>query len=327
MLSLQTMDTETLTTIRRSNIKTEKYDALAEEFRRADLPLFVDLMMGLPGQTVESFRHDLQDTLEREVVAKIHTTTLLMNSPMNDPEYKKLHRIEVLNSTNLGLGSRVDQTVVASSTFSRDDYATMKSIRRNFLLLENFGVLRHVARVVRHETGRLEEDLYETVRRTPRAPSPSAGRPSTSWSRAASDVMAPPVSWRLFIDEVHRLLVDDLGVPDDSALGTALQVQHALLPAPGPDVPGHVRAGPRLRGLAPGHARRQGPGRAGVDHAGAAAGHLRPRRAHRRRPPPRQHAGPRLQHRAGLARHLGPREPRGAAHAGAGAVGLVAAWS
>ena len=64
MLSLQTMDTETLTTIRRSNIKTEKYDALAEEFRKADLPLFVDLMMGLPGQSVTSFRRDLQDTLE-----------------------------------------------------------------------------------------------------------------------------------------------------------------------------------------------------------------------------------------------------------------------
>lgn len=231
MLSLQTMDTETLTTIRRSNIKVEKYDALADEFRRAQLPLFVDLMMGLPGQTVDSFRRDLQDTLEREVVAKIHPTTLLMNSPMNDPEYKKLHRIEVANPINLGLGNRIDQTVVATSTFTHDDYEEMKAIRRNFLLLENFGVLRHVARFVRQETGRLEQELYETV-------TDLASRDPERWPaieftvQSGSNVMAPPVSWRQFIDEVHEMLVQEMGVVDDDALATVLTVQHALLPAP-----------------------------------------------------------------------------------------------
>jgi hypothetical protein len=43
--------------------------------------------------------------------------------------------------------------------------------------------------------------------------------------------MAPPVSWHLTIDEVRRYVVTVLGVPDDSALDTVLQVQHALLPA------------------------------------------------------------------------------------------------
>ena len=44
----------------RSNIKIEKYDDLAREFRSPELPLFVDLMMGLPGATPASFRDDLQ---------------------------------------------------------------------------------------------------------------------------------------------------------------------------------------------------------------------------------------------------------------------------
>ena len=231
MLSLQTMDTETLTTIRRSNIKVEKYDALADEFRRAQLPLFVDLMMGLPGQTVDSFRRDLQDTLEREVVAKIHPTTLLMNSPMNDPEYKKLHRIEVANPINLGLGNRIDQTVVATSTFTHDDYDQMKAIRRNFLLLENFGVLRHVARFVRQETGRREQDLYETVADLART-DPERWPAIEFTVQSGSNVMAPPVSWRQFIDEIHEMLVDELGLVDDDELATVLTDQHALLPAP-----------------------------------------------------------------------------------------------
>ena len=44
----------------RSNIKTEKYDAIAQQFRTNDIPLYVDLMMGLPGQRYAGFVDDLQ---------------------------------------------------------------------------------------------------------------------------------------------------------------------------------------------------------------------------------------------------------------------------
>src|SRR5690606_1162319 len=94
LLSLQSVDPGTLSAIRRTNIKVEKYNELAEEFRKARLPLFVDLMVGLPGSTSDSFHADLQDCIDREVVAKIHPTTLLPNSPMNDPAYREEHKIE-----------------------------------------------------------------------------------------------------------------------------------------------------------------------------------------------------------------------------------------
>ncbi len=51
------------------------------------------------------------------------------------------------------------------------------------------------------------------------------------------DFMAPPVSWRLFIDEIHRFLVTRIGIADSSALRTALDVQHALLPSRGRSFP------------------------------------------------------------------------------------------
>ena len=49
VVSLQSMDEPTLTIIRRTNIKLEKYNELSAEFRRARLPLAADIMMGLPG--------------------------------------------------------------------------------------------------------------------------------------------------------------------------------------------------------------------------------------------------------------------------------------
>jgi hypothetical protein len=51
------------------------------------------------------------------------------------------------------------------------------------------------------------------------------------------NLMVPPISWKLLIDEVRDYVVTELAVPDDSALETVLRVQHALLPARGRDFP------------------------------------------------------------------------------------------
>ena len=71
LLSLQTTDADTLSVIDRTNIKLDKYEELARAFRRAKLPLFGDLMLGLPGSTVDSFRNDLQMCVDTEVAGKV----------------------------------------------------------------------------------------------------------------------------------------------------------------------------------------------------------------------------------------------------------------
>ena len=123
VLSLQSMDPTTLDTIHRSNIKTERYDALADEMRRAHLPLMVELMMGLPGQTFESFADDLQQCIEREVAARINHTTLLVNSPMNDPDYLAEHQIETAEPVGPGLERGGDLDVVVHLRGLRRDGA------------------------------------------------------------------------------------------------------------------------------------------------------------------------------------------------------------
>ena len=226
ILSLQTMDEDTLAAVHRSNIKTEKYDLLAGEMRRADLPLFVDLMQGLPGSTTESFTGDLQQCIEREVQVRIPQTTLLVNSPMNDPEYRAEHKIEVQQPLAPGRPS----LVVSTATFTRQDYFEMSAQRRVFLLFENFGVMRQVSRFVRQQTGTLETDLYERMRRTSRR-DPSKWPLIQILTSLVPHVMEPPVSWGLVLAEVRRFLVTEIGVEDDSALETALRVQLGLLPS------------------------------------------------------------------------------------------------
>jgi len=219
-LSLQSTDKDTLATIRRSNIKLEKYDELAQEFRQAGLPLFIDLMMGLPGATVQSFRNDLQEAIDREVIPKAYPTQLLVNSPMNEPAYREANKIVV----------KPGEFVTSSASFSEDDYAAMKRVRRMFMLLWKFGVLRHVANYVRQELDLAEMDFYERLWRDAQV---KRGR----WAMIAftldvvPGLMIPPGRWQTLLDEVHDYLVEELGVADDSALATVLAVQNLMLPA------------------------------------------------------------------------------------------------
>lgn len=220
LLSLQSMDADTLSTVERSNIKTEKYDELAQEFRRAGLPLFIELMMGLPGSTVSSFREDLQQAIDREVIAKVYPTQLLINSPMNEPDYRQKHGIEATPGTY----------VTSAATFTRADYARMQQLRRLYYLLEKYCVLRHVARYVHQETGLREMEFYERVWDDARAD--RHRWPTIAFTlEAVPNLMVPPGRWQLFLDEVGRYLVEVLGVADDSALAAVLAAQNALLPA------------------------------------------------------------------------------------------------
>jgi hypothetical protein len=221
-VSLQSMDADTLLTINRSNIKVEKYDELAVEFRKAKLPLSVDLMMGLPGATATSFRSDLQECIDREMPAIIHTTTLLANSPMNDPAYRTEHGIE----------ARPGEIVDHARTFSRGEFDKMALLRGVYLLCDKYGVLRQVAAYVRQETGIPEVEFYERL--LDDAIAAPDDWPTLAYTLLAGpEIMAPPCSWRMLVDDVHRYVTDVLGVADDAALATVLAVQHAVLPAVG----------------------------------------------------------------------------------------------
>jgi radical SAM superfamily enzyme YgiQ (UPF0313 family) len=227
VLALQSMDTDTLEVVQRSNIKLEKYELLADQFRQEGLALLIELIMGLPGATVTSFQNDLQACIDRDVSTRINVAELLVNSPMNEPSYRAHYAIEtdhpVLDPTHNSL-------VVATSTYTRQEYDEMDRLRMAYTLCEDFGVLRQISRYVRQEAGVPEVELYERIRRQARA-HPDRWPLLELVTERVPQYMGPPVSWGLAMAELRRFLVDELGVADDSALEVALAVQHAVLPS------------------------------------------------------------------------------------------------
>lgn len=219
-VSLQSMDETTLQVIDRANIKLDKYNELATEFRRADLPLAVEIMVGLPGATSAAFHNDLQQCTNRDVRAMLNNTTLLPNSPMNDPAYRKEHAIVAAP------GEMLKET----ASYTREEWEGMNRLKIAYYLFDSYGLLRYVARFIRSEKGIGEVEFYDSVQKEARK-NPGKWPVISTLLSTLEEYMAPPGSWGLYINEVQRYMVDHVGMKDDSALRTVLAVQHAQLPA------------------------------------------------------------------------------------------------
>jgi radical SAM superfamily enzyme YgiQ (UPF0313 family) len=237
VLSLQTMDAATLEAIDRSNIKVEKYDALANEMRDSKLALTVELMMGLPGATLQSFIEDLQQCIDRDIPARINHTTLLVNSPMNNPEYRAKHQIE----TGSELGPGKMPVLVSTSSYSREDLGTMLDLRQVYILLDNFGVMRLCSRFVRQQTGLSEMNFYHKVFNEAGSYELQHKWPLlNTLVHYGQHLMAPPYSWALLYAELREYLIQECGVPEGSALDTIITTQRAIMPSYGRVFPYHV---------------------------------------------------------------------------------------
>ena len=215
-LALQTSDPGVLATIKRKNIPDEQYDRLTAELRAGGAAVVTDLMMGLPGSTLNTFADDLQTCVERAVYANVNPTMLLVNSPMNEPSYRADHGIEWEIPTHGPNAGR--SMVVATSTYSRHDHHAMSRLRTLFRLGENVGLLRHLMLWAAHRSGRREIDLYRTLDAA-RVAEPDRF-PALTWLVECTTVVCPPLSWTMLIDEVLAWLVPVLPASSSEGMAT-----------------------------------------------------------------------------------------------------------
>lgn len=225
-LSLQTTDEATLDAIDRSNISTDHFVALAADYRRRGHPLLGDLLLGVPGQTYESYRRDLQFMLDQEILVRTWPTQILPNAPMNDPEYRERHQIV----------SDSDHLVTAAASFTPADRARMVRLRKIDIISERMGLLRHVLRYIQWEHAieatAFMDRLLDLIQDTPER------FPHLTWTFQYFDLhpMAP-AGWRAFYEEVESFIDEDLGIPRSSALTTVIEVNRFLMPCPGRTFP------------------------------------------------------------------------------------------
>jgi len=219
IISIQTTDDKTLEVINRKNIRTQRYDELAQAFTDLNLPLSTDLMIGLPGMTLASFQADLQRYIDMDVSVKAYPTQLLPNSPMAAPDYLEKYEI------------KADEHSFLTSTYSYtpDDLKKMKALYEVYVMADGYGVLRYVMRYLQWEhqvdAGQFMHNLLDDCNAEPDR------YPLLTWAvRFFNSDKSMPSGWHAFYTQVGQYLQTRYQVELDSAWQTVLQVNTAAMP-------------------------------------------------------------------------------------------------
>ena len=102
-LAIQSNTPEVLKNIRRQNISMETYQYLQRKFNEAKVPVYSELILGMPGETYESWKAGIEKLLAAGLQNQlfIYLCQILPNTQMADPTYQKEHGL-VIQRVDLG---------------------------------------------------------------------------------------------------------------------------------------------------------------------------------------------------------------------------------
>ncbi|MCB1706287.1 MAG: radical SAM protein [Halioglobus sp.] len=243
IIALQTTDSDTLKAIKRDNIKTAAYETMMEYFNAEGIPMASDIMIGLPGQTVNSLQADLQFCFDWKVSANGNYTAMMPNAPMAEKSYRAEYKI-VTDNNNM---------IASTASFTADDLTYMKDLFRVYQFHVRLGMLKYYLYYVQLEHGiqaiaLLRRWLDCVLAQDPLLPiSCSLFRQLLQDKSGASDWA--PISWNkkasFFFDdlesyyhEFYQFTVREFGLSmPDSVLATLVSAQDAVSPKLNRDYP------------------------------------------------------------------------------------------
>ena len=149
-LAVQSLDKETLNIMKRANIKFDKFSELTDEFRNGGIPTYTELIMGLPGETLDSWKSGLENIAMTKIdTVFIYNCSVLPNAPMNVPEYKKQYGIKTIRSPIMLVHSSIhnrgtpefEDILIGASSYTSDDLKEIWLYSWMFIVFQSLGLL------------------------------------------------------------------------------------------------------------------------------------------------------------------------------------------
>jgi putative methyltransferase len=173
-LSIQHTRKEVLAATNRSNISPAKQVAVVKAMMVAGVPIEVQLIQGIPGDTRAMWAGCLADLMEWGVHEDylIQAYRLLPNAPAADEEFRRRWQVRTIERVTYDLTSRQvqrtdhvakkrEKIVVGSSTFSEQDWVEMSTYSAFIKALHNGGLTQYIATYLRLTHGVPYLDFYQ----------------------------------------------------------------------------------------------------------------------------------------------------------------------
>ena len=160
-LAYQSMSPEVLENIGRKNLDVAYYTDLNARYSAVGIPTYTELILGLPGETYESFCSGLCALLEagQHNSMTVYTCQVYCNSPIAQPEFRdkygirwerqKLHGIHYPANFN-GVQEYYD-VIVETKDMSKADWVRANMFSVTLQSFHHLGLLRCFALYARHE--------------------------------------------------------------------------------------------------------------------------------------------------------------------------------
>ena len=99
-LSMQSLDEKALKFIKRDNIKLNTFEELQKKYSDSNISTYTELIIGLPGETYNSFVDGVSTLLERGQHHQIlvYNCSVMPNSEMGKKNYQEIHGIKTIES-------------------------------------------------------------------------------------------------------------------------------------------------------------------------------------------------------------------------------------
>jgi radical SAM superfamily enzyme YgiQ (UPF0313 family) len=151
--SLQSTDKQVLQNIKRSNISLEALNGMVRQSAQVDTPTYTEIILGLPGDTVQSHTQSLRDVTNAGLgIVRMYQLILLLQTELNTPEYRKRYgmkskfrinprsfgRYDVLGDTICAIES--EEIVVETNTLSYQEYFECRELDLTVEILHNTGM-------------------------------------------------------------------------------------------------------------------------------------------------------------------------------------------
>ncbi len=172
-ISYQTTCEEALDNIARENLDVDVFTDLAKRCNAIGIPTYSDLILGLPGESFESFRKTLCDLMEmgQHNSVTFHHCQVYPNAPMGKKDYQEKYKMEVtevpIDAVHYtpdfsGVNERFRITT-GSYSMSRADWEKTNVYAVCVEAFHYIGLVRCFALYMRHEMGMSYLDFYNRL--------------------------------------------------------------------------------------------------------------------------------------------------------------------
>lgn len=169
-VSTQTMTTEVLDIIKRTNLKQHRIQEIYDLARVHGVMTYTELILGLPGETKQSFQSSVFAIMESDLHhgIEINQSQLLSNAELNtvQREIYDIKTVEMLDYVaahqNIQDAEILETVATTVSTNSMGfDHMVDTNVWLSFMMLMHFyGFSTQVARFARHHSGVSYQDFY-----------------------------------------------------------------------------------------------------------------------------------------------------------------------